>query len=110
MSNPPNAPDQARQLARRREERRATRVTALVHCHGRFQTVRIVDFSLGGLQLDGCFGVAVADRVGVELLSGQRLEGKVAWAVAGRIGMQFDERLAPDDPAVALLSRVASRA
>ena len=105
MSNPPNAPDQTSQLARRRDERRATRVTALAHCHGRFQTVRVVDFSLGGMQLDGCFGVAVADRLAVELLSGQRLEGKVAWAVAGRIGLRFRQPLAPDDPVVALLSR-----
>lgn len=110
MRNRPNVPDQARQQIRRRDERRAARITVLLHCHGRFQTARVVDFSLGGLQLDGCFGVAVADQVAVELLSGQRLEGKVAWAVAGRIGVQFHQPLAPDDPVVALLSQVASRA
>jgi hypothetical protein len=109
MSNPTDVSDQMRLHVRRREERRTARVTALVHCHGRFQTARIVDFSLGGLQLDGCFGVAVADQVGVELLSGQRLEGKVAWAVAGRVGVQFREPIAPDDPVVGMLSQVASR-
>jgi hypothetical protein len=109
MRNPPTASDQTRQPLRRRDERRAAGITALVHCHGRFQTARVVDFSLGGLQLDGCFGVAVADQVAVELLSGHRLEGKVAWAVAGRIGMQFNQPLASDDPVVALLSQVASR-
>ncbi|MET0218825.1 MAG: PilZ domain-containing protein [Burkholderiales bacterium] len=110
MRNRPNAPDQARQQIRRRDERRAAGITALLHCHGRFQTSRVVDFSLGGLQMDGCFGVAVADRVAVELLSGQRLEGKVAWAVAGRIGVQLHQPLAPDHPVVALLSQVANRA
>ena len=109
MSNPTSAPDQANQPVRRRDERRAVRITALVHCHGRFQTARIVDFSLGGLRLDGCFGLAVADQVGVELLSGQRLEGKVAWAVASRIGVQFHHPLAPDDTVVARLSKAASR-
>jgi hypothetical protein len=110
MRNPPTASMHTRRLVRRRDERRAAGITALVHCHGRFQTARVVDFSLGGLQLDGCFGVAVADQVGVEMLSGQRLEGKVAWAVAGRVGVQFQQPLAPDDPVVALLSQVASRA
>ena len=105
-----NAPDQAGQPVWRRDERRAVRITALVYCHGRFQTARIVDFSLSGLQLDGCFGVAVADQVAVELLSGQRLEGKVAWAVASRSGVQFHQPLAPDDPVVARLSQAASRA
>jgi PilZ domain-containing protein len=109
MSNPTDLPDQTRRLLRRREERRATGIAVLVHCHGRFQTARVVDFSLGGLQLDGCFGVAVADQVAVELLSGQRLQGKVAWAVAGRVGVQFREPLAADDAIVALLSQVASR-
>jgi PilZ domain-containing protein len=109
MRNPPTAPDHTRRLVRRRNERHAAGITALVHCHGRFQTARVVDFSLGGLQLDGCFGVAVADQVAVELLSGHRLEGKVAWAVAGRVGVQFHNQLAPDDPIVAVLSQVASR-
>ncbi len=109
MRNPSTASNQVRQLVRRRDERRAASITALVYCHGRFQTARIVDFSLGGLQLDGCFGVAVANRLAVELLSGQRLEGKAAWAVASRIGVQFCQPLAPDDPIVALLSQIASR-
>jgi hypothetical protein len=109
MSNPPTASDQTRQLLRRRDERRAVGITALLHCHGRFQTTRVVDFSLGGLQLDGCFGVAVADQVAVELLTGQRLEGKVAWAVGDRVGVQFRKPLTPEDPIVAQLSQVASR-
>ena len=47
---------------RRRHDRRSAAVTALVHSHGRFQTVSILDFSTGGLQLQGAFGVAPADR------------------------------------------------
>ena len=110
MNNLPNAPDQERQqLVQRRDERRAARIRVLLYCHGRFQTARIVDFSLGGLQLDGCFGVAVTDHVAVELLSGQRLEGKAVWAVAGRVGVKFNHPLTPDDPVVALLSRAATR-
>ena len=94
---------------RRREERCATRVTALVHCHGRFQTVRIVDFSSGGLQLQGCFGVGVGDAVVVELLSAHRLEAKVAWSMGSRLGVRFLQPMAADHPAVAVLQQAAAR-
>jgi hypothetical protein len=69
----PTLPEPAgaeRPSVRRRDERHSVRLTALAHCHGRFQTVRIVDFSAGGLQLQGGFGVGPGDEVVVELLSG----------------------------------------
>ena len=101
-------PDE-RPSVRRRDERCATRITALVHCHGRFQTVLIVDFSLGGLQLQGCFGVGTADGVAVELLSGYRLSAKVAWSIGGRIGVRFLQPLSADDPALEALRQAARR-
>src|SRR6185503_3495493 len=68
-----------RLLVRRREERKPLRIAALIHCHGRFQTVLIDDFSAGGLQLRGCFGVGGRDEIAVELLSGHRLPARVVW-------------------------------
>ncbi len=95
---------------RRRDERHATRAAALVHCHGRFQTVRIVDFSSGGLQLQGCFGVGVGDAVVVELLSAHRLEAKVAWSMGSRLGVRFLQPIEVDHPALAVLQQAARHA
>jgi PilZ domain len=92
-------------VIRRRHERRSATVTALVHSHGRFQTVSIVDFSSGGLQLQGAFGLAVGDRIIVELLSGHRLPGKVVWSLGSRIGAQFAPALPPDHPGMLALQR-----
>jgi len=95
---------------RRRAERFPIRVAALAHCHGRFQTVRIVDVSLGGLQLQGCFGVGVGDGITVELLSGHRLAAKVAWSIGSRLGVRFLEPLWVEHPAVAVLQEATSHA
>jgi hypothetical protein len=92
-------------VIRRRHERRSAAITALVHSHGRFQTVSIVDFSSGGLQLQGAFGLAVGDRITVELLSGHRLPGKVVWSLGSRIGAQFVPALSPDHPGIVALQR-----
>jgi hypothetical protein len=96
---------QHRLLARRRDERLPTRVAALAHCHGRFQTVRIIDYSLGGLQLRGSFGVTAGDAIIVELLSGHRLAATVAWSMGDRLGIRFVEPLEADHPALAVLQR-----
>jgi hypothetical protein len=95
---------------RRSHERHQTRVNALIHCHGRFQTVRIIDFSLGGLQLQGCFGVGVADAIAVELLSGHSFRAKVTWSIGDRVGVRFAEALLSDDPALEVLRRGMRRA
>ena len=90
---------------RRLDARSVTRAVALVHVHGRFQTVRIVDFSSGGLQLQGCFGVGVGDAVVVELLSAHRLEAKVAWAIGSRLGVRFLQPMGLDHPALMVLQQ-----
>jgi hypothetical protein len=92
-----------RPSVRRRDERHSTRVAALVHCYGRYQTVRIVDFSIGGLQLQGCFGIGVGDDITVELLSGHRLAAKVAWSMGSRLGVRFLEPLLAEHPALTVL-------
>jgi hypothetical protein len=107
-SSPSTEPE--RQSLRRRDLRHPIRATALAYCHGRFQTVRIVDYSAGGLQLQGCFGVAVGDEMTVELLSGHRLAGKVAWSMGSRLGVRFLQPLGTDHPALAILEQAARRA
>jgi hypothetical protein len=76
-----------------------------VHCHGRYQTVSIMDISTGGLQLQGAFGVTLGDRIEVELLSGHRLTAKVMWSLGSRIGAEFSPALAPDHPGLVALQR-----
>jgi hypothetical protein len=98
-----------RPSVRRRDERHSIRLTALAHCHGRFQTVRIVDFSTGGLQLQGGFGVGPGDDVIVELLSGDRLAAKAAWSLGSRIGVRFLQPLSADHPAWLVLEQAARR-
>jgi hypothetical protein len=95
---------------RRHDERRPTRATALVHCHGRFQTARIIDFSSGGLQLQGCFGVGVGDAVVVELLSSHSLQGRVAWSLGSRVGVSFLEPIEASHPALKVLEHAAHHA
>jgi hypothetical protein len=102
-------PPDERSSVRRRDERHPIRATALAYCHGRFQTVRIVDFSAGGLQLQGCFGVGVGDDITVELLSGHRLAAKVAWSMGSRLGVRFLQALDADHPVLAVLEQAARR-
>ena len=95
---------------RRRHERRSAAITALVHSHGRFQTVSILDFSTGGLQLQGAFGVAAGDQIQIELLSGHRLPAKVVWSLGSRIGAAFTPVLSTDSPAIVALQRTVAGA
>jgi PilZ domain len=104
---PAGAAEKATAL-RRRHERRSAAITALVHSHGRFQTVSILDFSTGGLQVQGAFGVAVGDQIEIELLSGHRLAAKVAWSIGSRIGAAFTPALAPDSPGLVALQRTVA--
>jgi hypothetical protein len=101
------APTEKATVLRRQHERRSAAITALVHCHGRFQTVSILDISAGGLQLQGAFGVTGGDRIEIELLSGHRLTAKVAWSMGSRIGAAFSPPLAPDHPGLVALQRSA---
>jgi hypothetical protein len=93
---------------RRRHDRRSAAITALVHSHGRFHTVSILDFSTGGLQLQGAFGVASGDVIEIELLSGHRLSAKVVWSLGSRIGAAFSPPLDPDSPAIVALQRTVA--
>jgi len=109
LHDEPLSADDVRPSVRRRDDRHAIRLTALAHCHGRFQTVRIVDFSLGGLQLQGGFGVGPGDDIVVELLSGDRLAAKAAWSLGSRIGVRFLQPLSADHPAWLVLEQAARR-
>ena len=80
---------------RRKHDRRRVTVNALVHRGDRFHHVRIVDYSSGGLQLDGTFGLMPGDTIAVELLSGLRITAKVVWSLGGRTGVAFDRDLSP---------------
>lgn len=95
---------------RRQHERRSAAITALVHSHRRFQTVSILDFSTGGLQLQGAFGVTGGDQIEIELLSGHRLAAKVVWSLGSRIGAQFTPALPPDHPGLLALQCSAAGA
>ena len=101
----PAEPSERAAAIRRRHERRTAAITALVHSHRRFQTVSILDFSTGGLQLQGAFGVAAGDQIDIELLSGHRLPAKVVWSLGSRVGAQFTPALSLDHPGLAALQR-----
>lgn len=105
-AEPPRAaPSEKTTALRRQYERRSAAITALVHCHGRHQTVSILDISEGGLQLQGAFGVTQGDRIEVELLSGHRLTAKVVWSLGSRVGAQFAPPIAADHPGLVALQR-----
>ena len=82
---------------RRRHDRRSAAITALVHSHGRFQTVSILDFSMGGLQLQGAFGVAAGDVIQIERRDrGSRERGFTAVAAGPHLddGLRLSAHLA----------------
>ena len=93
---------------RRRSERTSTKVQVLVHCRGRFQRAKIVDYSQAGLQLEGTFGLIPTDLVQIELASGVRVPGKVEWSLGGQTGVVFTERLEASHQAIEELARKAS--
>ena len=92
-------------LARRAFDRTPVRAHALVHHDHRFQPVRILDFSSGGLQLDGTFGLIEQDAVQVQLLSGTQIAAKVAWSRGRRTGVTFAEPLPEGHPGMLELAR-----
>jgi hypothetical protein len=94
---------------RRRHARRAVHIVALLHCHGLHRTVAIVDYSQGGLRMKNTFGVAVGEKVTVELCSGHRLPVVVRWAVGGQIGVQFVGVVPAGHPAMLALDEAAER-
>jgi PilZ domain len=58
--------------------RNPVRAHAFVHARGGFHPATVVDYSHGGLQLEGTFGLFRCDSVQIELISGIRVPGQVA--------------------------------
>ena len=100
---------QSEDPVRRRFDRKPVRASALVHRGDRFQHAHVVDYSRGGLQLAGTFGLINRDAVQVELISGVRISGKVAWTLGAHTGITFLECLADTHPAIVELARRARK-
>ena len=94
---------------RRQFERTPVKANVFVHRGARFQRAQIVDYSQGGLQLEGTFGLIRQDPVQVELISGVRLSAKVAWSLGAHTGIVFSEPLPPTHPAIIELAKRANR-
>jgi PilZ domain len=98
----PPSPDVHRQF-----ERHPVKVHAFVHCRGQFQNATVIDYSNGGLQLEGTFGLIKTDAIEIEFISGIRVPGRVAWSLGGQTGIVFLESLPTDHPALVELLRRA---
>jgi hypothetical protein len=95
--------------ANRQFERSPVKTTAFIHRGGNFQRAQIVDYSPGGLQLRGTFGLIKQDHIQVELMSGLRITAKVAWSLGSHTGVVFPEPLPPTHPAILELACRASK-
>jgi hypothetical protein len=93
----------------RQFERIPVKANAFAHRGQRFQRAQIVDYSRGGLQLEGTFGLIKQDAIQVELISGVRISGKVAWSLGSHTGIVFSEPLPATHPAVLELARRAAK-
>jgi hypothetical protein len=94
---------------RRQFARTPVKANAFVHRGARFQRAKIIDYSHGGLQLEGTFGLIKQDPIQVELISGVRITAKVAWSLGAHTGIVFAEPLSPTHPAIVELSRRARK-
>jgi hypothetical protein len=94
---------------RRQFDRNPVKAHAFVHARGRFQAATVVDYSQGGLQLQGTFGLVKKDTIQVELISGLRINGNVAWSLGARTGVVFSEPLPGTHPAIIELARRAAK-
>jgi hypothetical protein len=93
-----------RQPERRQgQARRHGRMSALLHVRARWQTVVVVDYSEGGVQIEGSFGLVPGDVITLELLTGHRIDIKVVWSLGSKLGARFSERLMEGDPVLAAL-------
>ena len=82
---------------------------ALILGPGGIHTITIIDYSRDGLRLEGATGVAVGERITVQLLTGDRLPLAVAWAFDDKIGAEFLGPIRPDHPAMIALDQAAQR-
>lgn len=94
---------------RRQFERTPVKANVFVHQGARFQRAQIVDYSHGGLQLEGTFGLIKQDPIQVELISGVRISAKVAWSLGAHTGIVFPEALPATHPAIVELARRARK-
>lgn len=62
---PSTVPDVHRQF-----ERTPVKADAFVHCRGQFQRAKVIDYSAGGLRLEGTRGLIKTDPIEIELISG----------------------------------------
>jgi hypothetical protein len=85
---------------RRKFARNSVKAYAFVHSRGRFQRAVVIDYSQGGLQLEGTFGLFKNDAVEIEFISGTRVSGAVAWSLGPRTGVAFAEPLDLTHPAI----------
>ena len=46
----------------RQFHRHPVKANAFVHCRGQFQSAKVIDYSNGGLQLEGTFGLIKSKR------------------------------------------------
>ena len=99
----PASPDVYRQFGRH-----PVRAYAFVHCRGQFQSAKVIDYSNGGLQLEGTFGLIKTDPIQIEFFSGIRVLGRVAWSLGAQTGIVFFEPLPAGHPALVELLRRAS--
>jgi len=97
--------DQETFLSCRQFARTPVRANAFIHCRGQFQRAKVIDYSSGGLQLEGTFGLIKTDPIQIELISGARLPGRVAWSLGTQTGVVFSETLPSSHPAMVELSR-----
>ena len=88
-------------------DRHPVKAYAFVHCRGQFQSAKVIDYSKGGLQLEGTFGLIETDAIQIELISGIRVSGRVAWSFGAQTGIVFFEPLPTDHPALLELLRRA---
>jgi hypothetical protein len=91
--------------AQRQFDRRPVKAHVFVHCRGSFQRAKVVDYSHGGLQLEGTFGLLKRDAVEVELISGTRVPAQVAWSLGAHTGVAFGGPLPTEHPAMIELAR-----
>jgi hypothetical protein len=79
--------EQADPRPSRRFERRPVKANAFIHFRGRFQPAKVIDYSDGGVQLDGTFVLITADRLQIEFIAGARVPGRVAWSLGAQTGV-----------------------
>jgi hypothetical protein len=93
----------------RRHPRTQTRLRAVLYARDTFIPTTIRDISVGGIGLEGAYGVFPGDRVSIALISGEKRTGIVRWWLNGCCGVQFDTPLAATDPWLARAERAGAR-